>query len=423
MYAKFIYINPEADMVSHPIAAGFSGAVDIRRLERDSRRHIAAGYLLGALLCLAGALVKSGPAMMFVPPLERPERPIIADLITLPPESGEITETPEHPAGASGSAIPTIPGGRLPVFKAPVNDLAQRLSSRPDLTGREYRAYLDRQIRILSNQFASSLPRSFTLPRDNPDRRIPLPRFLVRDTGRYRAEVVIPPGDRKGVQGYIRIPYAWGGQLDPPDTLCLGNVRGLTRALNRFTNIEASVSPRQVILDKTGGLTTYPVIYMTVTAPFELSEEELTTLSLQVGKGGLLIIDNGAPGGGPDFIARSVHEMARKFIGWTWSSRTLPHDHTLYHCFFDFPDGPPPGASGEDGDSARRELVGYFNRDTQVAVYCPQNYGRAWADVTNTAALRMGVNLVVYALTRYKEWYFPETGETRLVSEEPVRAW
>lgn len=405
-------------------SVGFSGAIDLRHLERNSRRLITAGYLLAALFCVfLEMFLKNGSGQMDLVAVVKPERHIIADIITLPPKPPEKTaaETPEA-ATPSGSGFPVIPEGRIPRFKAPVNDLVERLSSRPDITGHEYSAYVDRQIRIISEQFAASLPREWALPR-NPEMRIPLPRYLVRDTGQYRAEVVIPPDDKRGVQGYIRIPYAWGGTLNPADTLCLHNTRNLARALNRYTNIEAGAAEHQVRLDKTSGLTTYPVIYMTATDPFVLTEEEITTLALQVGKGGLLIIDNGAPGGNPDFIARSFHEMARKYIGPLWTCRPLPHDHILYHCFFDFPDGPPPGDSGDACDPGQSELIGYFDRDTLVAVYCPQNYGRAWADTRNTAALRMGVNLVVYALTRYKEWYLPEIGETRLVSEEPARVW
>ncbi len=410
-------------MTLYSITTGFSETIDVRKLDRESRRLITAGYLLAALFGISlGALVKGVPGMIYLPGLEKPERHIIADLIVLPPKPEETTVVPQRPSGPSAQGVPPLPQGRVPAFKAPANDLVERLSSRPDMTGREYREYVDRQIQILSDRFAASLPRGWAIPR-NPDLRIPLPRYLVRDTGKYRAEVVIPPDDKKGVQGYIRIPYARGGQLNPPDSLCRNNIRHLTRALNRYTNIEAGPAPHQIYFDRTGGLTTYPVIYMTVTAPFVLDSEQLTTLTLQMGKGGLLIIDNGAPGGAPDFIARSVHEMARKLIGWTWSSRPLPHNHILYHCFFDFPDGPPPGDAGEGSDPSRREIIGYFNRDELVAIYCPQNYGSAWADTRNTAALRMGVNMVVYALTRYKEWYLPETGETRLVSETPARVW
>ena len=423
MHVKFICINMEENMEPFYITAGFSGAIDVRKLEQESRRLISAGYLLAVLCFLLGVFVKGGPGMMGLPLAAKPERHIIADIITLPPKPEEVNAvTDEAPGPPSATGVPSIPEGRIPHFKAPVNDLVARLSSRPDMTGREYRNYVDRQVQILSEQFAASLPREFILPR-NPDMRIPMPRYLVRDTGKYRAEVVIPPDDKRGVQGYIRIPYAWGGQLNPPDSLCLNNTRNLARALNRYTNIEAAPAPNQIRLDKTGGLTTYPVIYMTATAPFALTEDELTTLALQVGKGGLLIIDNGAPGSDPDFIARSFHEMVRKFIGWNWTSRPLPHDHILYHCFFDFSDGPPPGEAGVSGDPSKRELIGYFDRDDLVAVYCPQNYGSAWADTRNTGALRMGVNMVVYALTRYKEWFLPETGETKLVSEVPARVW
>ena len=403
--------------------AGFSGVIEVQKLEQETRRLVASGYLMGVFLCfLLGTFIKGGPLLVHIPAIEKHERNMIVDIITIPSKPEETEEVTENPAGSPYGGVPYIPEGRLPHFKAPVNDLISRITSRPDMTGKEYRVYVDRQIQILSKQFTASLPKEWIFPR-NIDMRIPLPRFLIRDTGKYRAEVVIPPGDKQGVQGYIRIPYAWGGQLNPPDSLCMNNVDNLTRALNRFTNIEAEPASHQIILDKTGGLATYPVIYMTATAPFNLTPEELTTLALQVGKGGLLIADNGAPGNSPDFIASSFHEMVRKFIGWTWTSRPLPHDHILYHCFFDFPDGPPPGEAEGKDDSSGRELIGYFDRDTLVAVYCPQNYGLAWANPHNTAALRMGVNMVVYALTRYKEWYLPETGETKLVSDAPTRVW
>jgi hypothetical protein len=155
-----------------------------------------------------------------------------------------------------------------------------------------------------------------------------------------------------------------------------------------------------------------------------LTDEQITTLAWHVGNGGLLIFDNIAMEDDFDLIGKSVREVMRKYIGWRWSTRKLPKNHVLYHCFFDFSDGAPPDTMGSKVPGASgHDLIGFFNNTRLEAVYCPQGYGRLWADPSNEAPGKIGVNMVVYGLTRYGEWYFPETGAIEYIAKQVHKTW
>jgi hypothetical protein len=189
-----------------------------------------------------------------------------------------------------------------------------------------------------------------------------------------------------------------------------------------FQKYPTDIVPVKTEMKKDRG--SFPLIYIPLEYPLNLTDEQITTLAWHVGEGGFLVFDNIAAEDDLDLIGKSVRETMRKYIGWRWSSRRLPKNHILYHCFFDFADGAPPDVTGSRVPGASgNDLIGYFNNTRLDAVYCPQGYGRLWADPKNEAHCKMGVNMVVYGLTRYSEWFTPETGETEYRSKQYRRTW
>jgi hypothetical protein len=95
--------------------------------------------------------------------------------------------------------------------------------------------------------------------------------------------------------------------------------------------------------------------------------------------------------------------MFREALGRDAKFVPLQNDHPIYHVFFDFDDGPPPGGEVSNRNYRRAVyyLEGVFLGDRLVAVYSDKGYGRFWERETeNEPHLKMGVNMVVFALTQ-----------------------
>ncbi|MHB9028459.1 MAG: DUF4159 domain-containing protein [Candidatus Latescibacterota bacterium] len=420
---------------------GFSAVIDLKKFERKSRRRLFAGFVFSVLFHLGiGVFIQFRlPVPETATIMEEPYRRMKVDIIEIPASGVEAGD----PAAPFRTII--IPEGRLPVFKRPTVDV-QELFSRGDIKGNEYSGYIKRRMQESSQKYAESLSSSKDAGVSSTPRvSIPLPRFFIPDTGEHRAEIIIPRGDKRAVQGYLQIPFVWGGPINLPDTLYLNRVRHLARAMNRYSNITAravlpginlesrrrgdmfqkypiDIVPVKTEIKKDKG--SFPLIYIPLEYPLNLNDEQITTLAWHVGDGGLLVFDNIAREDDLDLIGKSVRETMRKYIGWRWSSKRLPKNHILYHCFFDFAEGAPPDITGRTVPGASgNDLIGFFNNTNLEAVYCPQGYGRLWADPTNEAHCKMGVNMVVYGLTRYSEWYTPETGETEYMAKQFHKTW
>jgi len=407
--------------VSKPgVRAGFSASIDLKRIERESRRLLAIGFLLGVVFHLTlGMVVRGGKAPVRMAP-ETVQRRIVADLIPIPP-------LPREPVVISPPQ--RIPRYRMrPSFRfnfPRVSENARPLAI-PDAVGDKIRADIERQAADISERFLSSLTVDEGVS-PGPVDTVPLQEFLVRDTGTLSAEVVIPTGRKRAVQGYLHIPYAWGGQINTPDTLCMNNIRILADIMNRFTNIRTEPYEHRIRLDGGGEMRSYPVIYIAVCAPFELTDDEVAGLGMHMGSGCLIIFDNVAQEDRLDLIGESVKKFTDKLLNKsTWGAQMIPSNHPLYHCFFDIPAPLPGGGSAAPAPLPEHlRFVGYFSgRKSELAVvYCSKGLCRPLVDPRNEEIRRLAVNMVVFALTRYREWYFPETGELRYVAEKPFRSW
>ncbi|MBN1293798.1 MAG: DUF4159 domain-containing protein, partial [Candidatus Latescibacteria bacterium] len=221
---------------------------------------------------------------------------------------------------------------------------------------------------------------------------IPMKNHLFTDSGQYKAEIIVSPTDKKAIQGYAHIPYVWGERYDPPDTLKFP-VHYLTDALNRYTNIETKPV---VVKESKKRVPYYPVIYLSTDNLLKLENPGRFLRSA-----GFFIIDNGAEN---KIQAKKHREKLMLLLNEMYNPylkiSPIPHSHTIYHCFFDFNDGPPKGAVPVDSPAVEgiyigRELIG---------VYCSQGYGALWKNKENEQQLKLGVNLAVYTLAP-GEWY------------------
>ena len=107
--------------------------------------------------------------------------------------------------------------------------------------------------------------------------------------------------------------------------------------------------------------------------------------------------------------------MLRDVLGAHARFLPIPNSHLLYHCFFEFDDGPPIGAEllytktlwhpenimfiSEYLPRERPFLEGVFYKGRLIAVFSDKGYIIKWNDMTNNnPQLKMGVNMIVFSL-------------------------
>jgi hypothetical protein len=142
----------------------------------------------------------------------------------------------------------------------------------------------------------------------------------------------------------------------------------------------------------------YPFLHMTGHGNVKFSDEEVTRLREYLERGGFLHADDNY----------GLDESFRREMKRVFPDRELvdvPLSHPIYHVVYDFPKGIPK-IHEHDGKPARG--FGIFLGD-RLAVYYSysSDLGNGWEDTAtyhdppalHEAALRMGVNLFVYAVT------------------------
>ena len=234
-----------------------------------------------------------------------------------------------------------------------------------------------------------------------------------------KALVVIDPANKKNIKGYIHIAFAWSEQLTPPQHLLRGLIN-LKTTLNRWTDINAVIDNHLYL--SSPRLLKMPFVFITTDRAFELTDTEKINVKKYLENGGFLVLDNPAPLYEASQGGTSLKQMLREVLGSKARFVPIPNDHPLYHCFFDFDDGPPIGSEigfikvGQGTPLKNSELAlhngmirqkdiilleGVWIGDRLVAVYSDKGYVVRWKDnLNNEPQLRMGVNLLVYALTQ-----------------------
>ncbi len=171
----------------------------------------------------------------------------------------------------------------------------------------------------------------------------------------------------------------------------------LLAAVRRETGLP--VAPREQVVRITGSeLWSVPYLFMTGHGNVRFSDSEVTILRRWLEQGGFLHADDNY----------GMDESFRREVARVFPDRPLvdvPLDHAIYQIVSPFPDGPPK-VHEHDGLSAQG--LGIF-LDGRLAVYYTYqtDLGNGWEDVDvhgtdpalHEAALRMGVNILVYALT------------------------
>ena len=212
------------------------------------------------------------------------------------------------------------------------------------------------------------------------------------------AAVLIPavPGGagETGLFTIARLQYDGGGDWysDP------SSLPNLLAFLQRHTRLRTAPAEARVsILDR--DLFAHPYLYMTGHGNVSWTEEEAARLRRYLEAGGFLHADDNY----------GMDESFRRELRKVFPTRELvelPAAHDLFHFHFDLPDGLP---KVHEHDGGRPQALGLFGGDRLLVLYTYESdLGDGWEDArvhgdseeVRRQALRMGANIVLYALTR-----------------------
>ncbi len=175
----------------------------------------------------------------------------------------------------------------------------------------------------------------------------------------------------------------------------------LRKRLAELTNINVSQDPIVVKLAELDNMCRYPFVFATSEGYFDLPKNEERNLQEFLLRGGFVHADDCVLGKTGDRFFRDYVKMMDRLFPDN-PMRLIPKDHELYHCYFDF----PGGAVYLQGELGLKGDWGLFEKGTgRIMTLCsPWDYHCGWCCMfftkeQNEAAIRMGINIIIYYLT------------------------
>lgn len=388
--------------------SGFSDAIDMEKLEKETQKLFFMGLLVGVSLNVAAASF-----FMFKKTEVKVVKPPTMELVIRRPRMTKAFEFKKKRVAQRVLQKREVQQ-RKPTAEIQTKSLSMDImgSVASFEYGGEMSTNIDQEVFV-----PEGIQIEMTATRE-PDKQISMKDEMISledlDTGQFKAMVIQDPNDKQSIKGFVYIATAWGAQLRPPDAL-KRSVINLVEAVNRYTNINAKVDSH-LFLDSRKIYET-PFVYITTDQAFELTDIEKKSFGDYLRNGGFALIDNGTPQYEFGAAEASLRQMLRDSLGNDAKFQPISPDHPLYHCFFDF-NGPPQGAEvqmvdtdtvGMAGSSARSKtmagqvlyLEGVWLDERLVAVYSDKGYALKWKDLANNEPqLKIGVNFVVFALTQ-----------------------
>ncbi len=199
--------------------------------------------------------------------------------------------------------------------------------------------------------------------------------------------------ERKSLLTIARIKYQGGGDWYNDATA----IPNLLQFIQRETTIQTASDEKKVeIMDQE--LFSYPILFMTGHGKIYFSEEEAKRLRNYLTNGGFLMADD-------DYGMDKFFRAAMKKVFPDKELVELPFNHPVYNSHFSFINGLPKTHEHDGGPPQGYAL---FHEGRMVVFYSYNtNISDGWADPevhkdpqpVRLQALKMGVNIVVYALT------------------------
>lgn len=191
-----------------------------------------------------------------------------------------------------------------------------------------------------------------------------------------------------------RVNYDGGGDwyCDP------SSIPNILSYLTKNTSIKVDHNEYRIKLT-TKELRGHPYLYITGHGNIRFTDEDIIQLREYLMGGGFLHTDDNY---GLNTSFR--REMKRVFPDRDFVE--LPHDHPIFHSYFDMPSGLP---KIHEHDGKPPQLFALYNEDRIMVIYSYESdLGDGWEDeevhnnpsALRVAALQMGVNIIYFALTQ-----------------------
>ncbi len=395
------------------IPPGFSWPIDIRGLERETRRFLGVGFLAGVLaLAALGFVWRHEQAVSRAKTAIIPATPMKTHFIELPPRDRAFLSVRPHPfvkrvlrpySGRTG--LSTIPPqgrsfGRLPGIAEHSYEVRPDTPEPPDIRldtdSRDFRAALPDSI-PMGGRFH---PGDFSMSEE----LLSVETLSADEETRFRGVVILNPGSPRTMRGIVPVPSFYTSNY-PYIPLSEG-LSGLAKAAKAFTNLEL-VFPRRPLHLGTNIPMRYPFIYIGCGDTWEYLPNEAKEAGIYLKNGGFAVFENLSPWLENSPAEASLRQFIIDALGPSAHMEIIPNDHPLYHCFFDFPEGPPQGSevkalSGWSDNRIRKPvncLEGVWIGPRMVAIYSNKGYGSFWPDDSNSDPQRkMGINMLAFAL-------------------------
>ncbi len=272
------------------------------------------------------------------------------------------------------------------------------------------------------------------------------------DTGQHRAMVVVDPKDRRQLKGFLYLSSVHSEALERAEASAASErsggwsrsiaeqrmLQGLADKMSERTGVHTQVLDGLALDDPR--LMQVPFLLLTVRSQVAFTQAEAKNLGRYLTSGGFLYADIVSQplsrAGGYQHDLPALRDFIRQAFGQIdyaehkdWSFVRLPPEHPLYHCFYDV-DSLPRGFwdimfwywnTGSRFELSPNYLEGIEVDGRIVGVYSQKCYAEMWAgeaerireaDRAADKAGRfdtgadelpvydLGVNIVVYALTR-----------------------
>lgn len=214
--------------------------------------------------------------------------------------------------------------------------------------------------------------------------------------GAKRAIVVIDPGNKQNIRGYVHLAIIFGEMLKPP-AMYPRYLINLKEAFTRWTKINVLLdSPCRVDSPR---FLEMPVIYLTTYEIFDLTPFERDNIRQFFDNGGFMVLDNARPTLGLSDQEASLKRLLFDALGEDIRLGPIPLSHPIFHVFFDLIEGAPPGVGRGTPLFEQFYLSGIWVNDRLVAVLSNRGYTIFMNDpIDNEPQLRFGVNMVLYGL-------------------------
>lgn len=180
----------------------------------------------------------------------------------------------------------------------------------------------------------------------------------------------------------------------------------LLHSIVQYTTI-AVETEEQVVPLASEDIFQAPFCYLSGHKLVQFNAKERKNFKTYVENGGFVFVDD-CNHDIDGLFAKSFEAQMAEIFG-PEALQKIPNSHSIYSCFFDFPDGPPATSvelNGWGDDIVHKYLKAIRIKDRIGVLYSNKDYGcewdydfrnKRWYKNDNT---RFGVNIVVHALTR-----------------------